>query len=409
MQDYTRIPARSTPISPVGAPPPPASVSTTPAAPVTPPAGSPPPRATPSPGLPPEQVQTDVVQAVNAGGHQLETAETLARYQQLEQAIPQLGQPPSETNTTDDAPAINDHARQHYQAGNQAFEQGNFLQAGREYLQARENLSPADRNTRASLSYNIATALERQARTAPPAERERLTTEATEAYRDFLQNAPADADPQAIDHAQQQIAASAPTTSEASQQALREGEQAFTQGDFVTAEQHFRQSLETLPPGSPATTTAPLHYNLARALQEQGRNAEAAQEYGRYLNLAPPQAPEGALASAREFIQQQGQGQVAGPANSREHLAQGTTAFNNGQYALASSHFQQALDQTSPTAPQTYAPLCYNLATAQERDGHLAAAAQSYARYLETAPAGADPAAIAHAQEVIRQQQLIGY
>jgi tetratricopeptide (TPR) repeat protein len=176
------------------------------------------------------------------------------------------------------------------------------------------------------------------------------------------------------------VAPPRPPTADQRRQArelAQRGQQAAILGDRVAARDQLR-SAAALDPSDPD-----LAYQLARADESTGASAEAANEYCRFLALAPD-APDAAEARARiaELLVPSGEGaaDIASAA-----FARGVSAYDLGHLESADSAFSVVIAR-EPGWAIAYYDRALTRAALGRRDGELS----DYQSYLLRAPSASD-------------------
>jgi len=194
------------------------------------------------------------------------------------------------------------------------------------------------------------------------------------------------------------VPAPAPVTSDARRKArnvAQSGRQAAILGDSATALSQLREASKIDP------TDPDLAYELARAYESSGANANAAKEFCRFLSLAP-NAPE--AAEARNRVASLAPiAQSTAPSPAIAVLNSGITSFEGGKAIEAEAKFAEAI-KIEPTWADAY----YDRAIARQTIGDNLQAATDFEEYLRLRPGADDRVQVVAQIESLRRQPLSG-
>ena len=171
---------------------------------------------------------------------------------------------------------------------------------------------------------------------------------------------------------------------QSSRERFQFGSERFAAGDYAGAETAFRQAIQACP-GDQHAALGALYFNLARAIEEQGRAPEAAQALRRYLEHVPD-APD--AASTRAHLQ------ALETALARQYYEAGRRAYEGGDFTSAELNFRQALQALPAAYGRVEGALHYDLGLALAEQQRNDDAAQALNRYLQLVPDAADAAAV---------------
>jgi tetratricopeptide (TPR) repeat protein len=177
------------------------------------------------------------------------------------------------------------------------------------------------------------------------------------------------------------------------QDVAQRGQQAAILGDRVAARDQLRQAAALDP------SNADLAYQLARAEESTGRDAEATTAYCRFIALAPD-APEAAEARARLAQLILGARQ-ADSLRAAATFASAVTAYQNGQLDSANAAFTTALS----LAPD-WAAAYYDRGVVRRILGRRADAASDFQQYLRLEPGASNHEAVAARVAELQEQPL---
>jgi Flp pilus assembly protein TadD len=173
------------------------------------------------------------------------------------------------------------------------------------------------------------------------------------------------------------------------------GRQAAILGDSAAALAQLKEA-STIDP-----TDSDLAYELARAYESSGSNANAAKEYCRFLALAPA-APEAAEARNR-VASLAPLTQNTAPSPAVAVLNDAIASFERGKTMEAEAKFAEAI-----RAEPTWADAYYDRAIARATIGDNQQAATDYEEYLRLKPTADDRVDVVARIEALRRQPLSG-
>jgi tetratricopeptide (TPR) repeat protein len=174
---------------------------------------------------------------------------------------------------------------------------------------------------------------------------------------------------------------------------VQNGRQAAILGDSAAALAQLKQA-STIDP-----TDSDLAYELARAYESSGANANAAKEYCRFLALAPA-APEAAEARNR-VASLAPVTQSAAPSPAVAILNDGIASFERGKTMEAEAKFAEAI-----RAEPTWADAYYDRAIARATIGDNQQAATDFEEYLRLKPTAEDRVDVVARIESLRRRPL---
>lgn len=165
------------------------------------------------------------------------------------------------------------------------------------------------------------------------------------------------------------------------QDLAQRGQQSAILGDRRAARDQFRQAAAL------DQTNADLAYQLARAEESTGDEANAARAYCRFIALAPD-APEAAESRAR-LAQLMLSSRHADSARAATTFARAIAAYDGGRLDSADAAFTVAL-----TLAPDWAAAFYDRALVRSALGQTTEAAEDFQQYLRLEPSAADRAAV---------------
>lgn len=273
-------------------------------------------------------------------------------------------------------------SKAHFETGAAAYDKKDFATAETEFRQAIADC-PSDRPDKLSnLYFSLGQTLRQQGKSG----------EAIAAYQQSIDLNPQgrrDADSKGFIRELGGVPQTAPPEQRQAEHHFELGRAFYEAKHYALAEVEFRAAIGAIP----ATETkilADLHFNLAKALEEQGKKGEAIDEYNAYLHANPAAAD---AADIKKQIETLG-GEVVplgtDSAEAQRHYDTAQTLYNGKDYAGAEQSFMKAIAFAPSGDAGMQSDLQHNLGKALEKQGKKAEALEAYKAALALKPDDAE-------------------